>query len=368
MGDNFLSQEEIDSLLKKNKEVDELNETEESDIGSEEKDIMEEVGNMTMSASAAALSNLTGRNVQIKVSEISAISLGELTAGIESSYVSLHVPFKKGLKGNNMLVMEIADASIIANLMMGGDGGDQREELSEIEFSAVSEAMNQMVGTASTSIAKLLSRAVEIDPPMTQIWKNGEEISILGVSNDTTMVRISSRLIVEDLIDGEMMQLYTLDAVKEIAETALHGIGEIESETEKSEKPYVQEHKVNGEPMTEYTDSKMEYKESNVKIQEPVFAELKKQPRQRAPRNIELILDVPLELSVVLGRTKMSIKDILALEPGSIVELNKLVEEPLEIFVNGKRTALGEVVVVDEKFGIRITDILSAEDRARKLG
>ncbi|PLX30881.1 MAG: flagellar motor switch protein FliN, partial [Clostridiales bacterium] len=109
-------------------------------------------------------------------------------------------------------------------------------------------------------------------------------------------------------------------------------------------------------------------KADEVRIQKPVFSELKEQPRQRVPRNIDLIMDVPLELSVVLGKTQRSIRDILALEPGSIVELNKLAEEPLEIYVNGKHTAKGEVVVVDEKFGIRITNILSAEDRVRKLG
>ncbi len=80
-----------------------------------------------------------------------------------------------------------------------------------------------------------------------------------------------------------------------------------------------------------------------------------------------MIMDVPLELDVILGRSRRSIKEILSFEPGSIIELNEVVEEPLDIFVNGKLIAKGEVVVIDEKFGIRITNILSAKERVKKL-
>ncbi len=365
MGDNFLSQEEIDSLLKKNKGVDELEEMKDSDMSSETKSIMEEVGRRTMSASAAALSNLTGREVRMDEPEVSTISFGQLATGLESAHVSLQMQFEKGLQGNNVLLMDISDASIIANLMMGGDGSEVGEELSEMELSAVSEAMNQMTGKAMTEVSEMLSRTVEIDPPVTHVWKSKDEISIPGIASETKLIKISFRVIVEGLIDSEMVQLYALDSANKIVEIMLGGKGGIDSEKEMPEGPHGEE---KGEPLSEYGDSKKEYGGREVNIQEPVFAELKKQARQRAPRNIELILDVPLELSVVLGRTHKSIRDILALEPGSIVELNKLAEEPLEIYVNGKRTALGEVVVVDEKFGIRITDILSAEDRVRKLG
>jgi len=79
--------------------------------------------------------------------------------------------------------------------------------------------------------------------------------------------------------------------------------------------------------------------------------------------NIEIIMDVPLEVTVELGRTSRKIKDILELQPGSIVELNKLAGEPIDILVNGKFVAKGEVVVIDENFGIRITDIINVEHR-----
>lgn len=84
--------------------------------------------------------------------------------------------------------------------------------------------------------------------------------------------------------------------------------------------------------------------------------------------NLHFILDIPLEVSVELGRTRITIHELLQLGQGSVIELNKLAGEPLEILVNQKLVARGEVVVVNEKFGIRLTDIISADERVRQLG
>ena len=260
--------------------------------------------------------------------------------------------------------------------MMGGDGSNPTEELSEMETGTVSEARSQMIGSISIAISTMISKTVEIESPLTQIWKNDEEILIQGIEDETGIVKISFMLIVEDLINSEIIQLYLPDTAKEIIEEMLDGTDSEKLESEQEEEAreedceigHEEEHEASGEEILQKEDaSAMKYSDSGVSIHKPAFSELKEQPGQRTPRNIELIMDVPLELSVVLGRAQKSIRDILSLEPGSIVELNKLAEEPLEIYVNGKHTARGEVVVVDEKFGIRITDILSAEDRVRKL-
>ena len=192
MGDNFLSQEEIDSLLKKSMEVDNMEE--EKGISDEEKDIMGEVGNISMSTAATALSTLLNKAVNITTPQVLTTTFKELVAEFETPYILLQVQFESGLRGTNVLLMNIRDASIIANLMMGGDGSNPNEELSEIELSAVSEAMNQMIGSASTAISTMLSRPVDIDPPFTQIWNSGDEMSLQGIANDTKIVRISFRL------------------------------------------------------------------------------------------------------------------------------------------------------------------------------
>jgi len=89
---------------------------------------------------------------------------------------------------------------------------------------------------------------------------------------------------------------------------------------------------------------------------------------EKKDRNLELILDVPLHVTVELGRAKMVVNELLNLGQGSVVELNKLAGEPMEVLVNDKLVARGEAVVVNEKFGIRLTDILSQSERVEKLG
>jgi len=98
------------------------------------------------------------------------------------------------------------------------------------------------------------------------------------------------------------------------------------------------------------------------------FQHLSESSGSKAPRNIDLLMDVDLPVSIELGRTKMSISDILALGPGSVVELNKLAGEPVDLLVNQKIVARGEVVVVDENFGLRITQLMTQEERLKTLG
>lgn len=102
--------------------------------------------------------------------------------------------------------------------------------------------------------------------------------------------------------------------------------------------------------------------------EEPNFQELKTETPDAAPkRDIEFLIDIPLTITVELGRTKMLIKDLLQLGQGSVIELDKLAGEPMEILVNNRLVAKGEVVVVNEKFGIRLTDIMSATERIKQL-
>ncbi len=93
-------------------------------------------------------------------------------------------------------------------------------------------------------------------------------------------------------------------------------------------------------------------------------------PSQEKPkmRDIDFILDIPLDLVVIIGRTRILVQELLQLTQGSVVALEKLAGEPMEVYVNGKLIGRGEVVVVNEKFGIRITDIISPQERVRQLG
>lgn len=98
------------------------------------------------------------------------------------------------------------------------------------------------------------------------------------------------------------------------------------------------------------------------------FQQLSQPAGSHDPRNIDLLMDVDLPVSIELGRTKLAISDILALGPGSVVELNKLAGEPVDLLVNNKVVAKGEVVVIDENFGLRITQLVTPEERLKALG
>lgn len=366
MSDKFLSQEEIDSLLRKNNSINNVNDID--DLSSQEKDILGEVGNISMSTSATTLSTLLNRSVDITTPRVSITTFNDVVSSFELPYVILQVQFDEGLHGTNVLLMSIKDASIISNLMMGGDGTTFNEEtLSELELSAVSEAMNQMIGSASTAVATMLSRKVDIDPPLTQIGNHDEPIQIKGIEGDTNIACIVFRLTIGDLVDSEIMQLYTLNTAREISDIMMGSIN-----TSPAPKPtnapqrqeVFQEDEIDLEIPRQ--EEKREY-EKKVQVQQPEFVPLKEKSIHTQSRNIDLILDVPLELSAILGRTKKSIKEVLSLEPGSIVELNKYAEEPLDIYVNGKLIAQGEVVVLEEKFGIRINSIVSAKERVETL-
>lgn len=383
MSNGFLSQEEIDSLLggdsNTNNEENSNNEEVLSDI---EKDLLGEIGNISMGSASTALNQIINQTVNITTPVVSITTLKEIKETFETPTVVLDVEYVSGIVGRNILIIKIHDAAVIANLMMGGDGKieEGKKELSEIEISAVQEAMNQMIGSAATSMATMFSREVNISPPLSSIWSEKEEKLSNSIAEDQEIVRVNFRMTIGDLVDSNIMQILPVSTAKKIVSIMM---GQEESEPEapaesKVEAPIPEAKPVEQQPVHNTSPSVQEETysrpiEQPIRAQEPVqvhdakFEPLTNSREGAAPHNIDLILDVPLDISVVLGRTKKSIKDILSLGTGSLIELDKLAEEPVEILVNGKKIAFGEVVVVDENFGVRITSIVSNAERIRSL-
>lgn len=399
MSNGFLSQEEIDALLNGG---DSSSAPQEEELLTDvEKDLLGEVGNISMGSASTALSQIINQQVNITTPVVTITTLEELRKIFQVPNLALEVKYTSGIIGGNLLVMKITDAAIIASLMMGGDGKVSTTELSEIEESAVAEAMNQMIGSAATSMATMFAREVNISPPESRIWSGDSDITINNIDASEKIVRISFRLNVGDLIDSTIMQILPIATAKKIVSIMM---GQETSETVNSANSTpassaspIQENYNASQPQinnqyqgygqnqynNQYVDAGYQnnYAPNNfdvrqkpieqgppVEIQKAQFQPLYPSAEQDHPKNIDLILDVPLEISVVLGRTKKSIKEILALGTGSLVELDKLAEEPVEILVNGKKVAYGEVVVVDENFGVRITSIVSNAERIQSLG
>lgn len=390
MSNNFLSQEEINALL-----AGEALETNESNSGNAEeiltatdKDLLGEIGNISMGSASTALYQLINQKVNITTPVVTITTLKEIKSGFETPNIVLDIEYISGIIGRNILLIKIDDGAVISNFMMGGDGKiKESHELSELEISAVSEAMNQMIGSAATSMATMFGRKVDISPPTAKLLQDSNDIISATISEDEPIVRISFKMTIGDIVDSNIMQVFPISTARNIV-SIMTGQDKVEEELPKfnkemqvsetysepiASKEVIREQPVQSAPRMQeqqnYTTQAQQQKnyEQPVEVHQATFEPLVPQESVPPIKNIDLILDVPLDISVVLGRTKKSIQDILSLGTGSLIELDKLAEEPVEILVNGKQIALGEVVVVDENFGVRITNIVSNVERIKTL-
>ena len=427
-----------------------------------EKDAIGEVANISMGSSATTLYSLVNRKVNITTPVVTLATWKTLLDSYEKPCVFIQIKYTQGLDGTNILVLKEHDVKVITDLMMGGDGTNTDGELGELHLSAISEAMNQMMGSAATSLSTLLQTVIDISPPESSLFdltevKDGKEISpFLG----GTFVKIAFRMQIDDLVDSTIMQLYPIDFAKKLVETfintqmsSLDGTAE---EQPTQVKDSASEQNMQGsaamagttDHMTQPGMDSMGQQSSmnmngmnqmgmnpmgnmgmnqmgstpmgmngmnqmgmnpmgnmgmnqmgmnqmgntpmgmngmnqmgnmngmgmmnqmgmmgmpgqnvqNVNVQPAQFQSFSNDNTgMTGQENIGLIKDVPLEVTVELGRTTKSISDILDFSPGTIIELDRIAGEPIDVLVNGKFVAKGEVVVIEESFGVRITEII----------
>ena len=412
-----LTQEEIDALLNgatsEPAASDSASNEEASSVLSDdllssmEKDALGEIGNISMGSAATTLSVLLGHKVNITTPTVSVDTMSTIQNQYPMPYLVVEVGYVIGINGNNILAIQASDASIIADLMMGGDGLNPQEELTDIHMSAVGEAMNQMMGTVATSLSTMFNKKIDISPPKVNLIDLGAEDKITDlVNNDEPVVKTSFRMEVDGLIDSEIMQILPLDVAKEMVSFLMGGGAEAEAQeapapapepapvaaapapAASAPQPAAPQYAAPPQPpqyaaptqQPQYTAPPMGAQpvyappayannvvSSGVPVQNAQFAPLTNEPVEVNAANISLIQDVPLQVTVELGRTKKSIREILEFSTGSIIELDKLAGEPVDIHVNGQLTAKGEVVVIDENFGVRITEIVSPMERVQSL-
>ena len=425
----------------------------EEELTDVEKDAIGEVANISMGSSATTLYSLVNRKVNITTPVVTLATWKTLLDSYEKPCVFIQIKYTKGLDGTNILVLKEHDVKVITDLMMGGDGTNTEGELGELHLSAISEAMNQMMGAAATSLSTLLQTVIDISPPESSLFdltevKDGKEISpFLG----GTFVKISFRMQIDDLVDSTIMQLYPIDFARKLVETFINTqMANIDEVTEK--KPEQPENDTTAQIPAPGTDNQTQMNNTNlngmnqmgnmgmndmnqmnnmgmngmnqmgsmgmngmnqmgnmgmngmnqmgnmgmngmnqmgnmgmnsmnqmgnmgmnsmdqmgmmgmpgqnVNVQPAQFQSFSNDNMgTTGQENIGLIKDVPLEVTVELGRTTKSISDILDFSPGTIIELDRIAGEPIDVLVNGKFVAKGEVVVIEESFGVRITEII----------
>lgn len=387
MNGDLLSQEEIDALLRGENLYDKVdNDTihhVEDYLNEIEQDAIGELGNISFGSSATTLSTILNQKVEITTPSVSIIRTDRLDEEFPQPCVAITVKYTEGFSGINILVIKQTDAAIIADIMLGGDGTNPSNELDELHLSAVQEAMNQMMGAAATSMSSIFNKRVDISPPVLSLMDIPKGQGVENFPDEELLVKVSFRLTVGSLIDSEIMQILPIDFAKNLVGDLIGNSYEQESSTEqmtsKQNNIYIEDPI---EEITDYSsqfsenfgrengggDSMGNFKQEKPNIQKASFMDFDEDPQvQSNTKNLDILLDIPLQVTVELGKTSRTVKDILELGTGSIIELDKLAGEPVDILVNNRLIAKGEVVVIDENFGVRVTDIANQETRIKGL-
>lgn len=352
MGDGSLSQDEIDALLKGADEVaapSSVPAMEVSPIAGAlsplERDALADIINQSMNAVAPSLGAYLGKNVRISNAYVEVKTLNAIRADFNRQYVQVSMDFTGALRGRNTILFGMNEAGIIASLMMGDDTGTPPPELSEAHQSTLQEFVSQMLSSCATQFADRKGGMVGTTAPNISISTNSSELQ-LPTSNE--VVKITYNINVENLINSKFYHLMDINIASELVRAApMGGMG-------------MQAHFT---PQPQMTAPQM----GAVGVSPVKFPPLGEGVPTNLGPNINLLLDVRLTLTVELGRTTMLVKDILGLGEGSIIELDKLAGEPVDLLVNGKLIARGEVVVIDENFGVRVTDIVSPAERVERV-
>ena len=386
-----------------------------------EKDAVGEISNISMGTAATTLSSLLSQKVNITTPKVEVATWDDLSREYDRPCVMMQISYKEGLAGNNVLILKENDVKIITDLMMGGTGtANPDEPLSELHLSAIGEAMNQMMGSAATSMSSMFNRKIDISPPVANLVETYNELDEgMPAFLNKPFVKVAFKMQIGDLIDSEIMQLYPKEFAQELLNMFTPSSDDSSNsqpqpEPQPASQAPVQQPAPQAQPVQQPAPQAQPVQQPDMNMQQagmmgqavpqqgmamqqgmpmqgmpygygmpmqgmmgqpmPMQGYAQPQDVNVAPaafqpfatdvnpisqkENIELIKDVPLEVTVELGRTTKSIKDILEFAPGTIVELNKIAGESVAVLVNGKYVAKGEVVVIEESFGVRITEII----------
>lgn len=417
--DVITTEEKIELLLKNAGQVESPLNIDDY-LNAEERDVLGEIGNMCMGASVTTMNELLGRKVTITTPSISMHTPDSLGKEYPAPIVVVEVQYTEGLMGNNLLLLKEYDVALITDLLLGGEGNIDPENvvLDEIQLSAIREVMNQMVGASATSLATILNRTVNISTPRSRrLMLRDENLSEL--IHDKILVKISFKMDIENLLESEIMQVWPASFAKDLVKCLLN------PEDETNEILHIEQVAVNGANKDDTSfgqnapnQSEIQYSQaaelynsaqtaktiprstqnaqyapddyaprsndllrsaaqaprngnslgaSPIRRAENVEAKAVRYPAFDAPgpvkqpdvqnENLGLLMEVPMQITVELGKTRKKIRDILDFNMGSVVVLDKIAGGAVDILVNGTPIARGEVVVIDENYGVRITEI-----------
>lgn len=351
--DGILSQDEIDALIREIPEEPKGSPVEVAEEVSEIAPAGFDVDAITgffqehMDSAAGVLSVMLNKKVNITVQNVMGADANDLFAGLEGTVLNVEVDYSGNVSGKSLLIFEESVMAGVADILMGGDGKGKLKAWDELSKSAVTEAMKQVIFAATSNLAKKYKKKISAGDPVVNIVTEDEKGSVDLSFMGSDCIAVEYGINIEDIVYSKFTQVIDNSTAEQIGDFT----------AEPAPKP--------SRPQAQSAPRPSRKPSSSFKAVQ--FSPLSEAKSVEGLGNLGILMDVPMEISVELGRTKKLLKEILELGQGAIIELDKLSGEPVDILVNDRLIAKGEVIVIGENFGVRITDIVSPLERVTNL-
>lgn len=361
-------------------------------------DAIGEIINISLGASATAVATMLDRRVDITTPNVKVVTFEEFEFKRLEPAIGVEITYTHGLSGNNVMIIKKMDVKTIVGLLMGSEIPDEEFEMNELYVSAICEVMNQMMGASATAMSEFIGETVNITTPTSFEIENSDQFKQKYFEPDNNFVSIEFSLSIEGSIKCEFVNLMPIPLVKMLVSRMIPD----QSLLQEAEVSPLAQEAAPAMPQMETPPAAMQPQEPSPQPQyeppaQPQYAEPQTPPAQpqyqqpvappppaapvpnrvidvkpipsesfsgkdalrEAPKdNLELLMDVPLEISVEIGRTRKLVKEIVEFTQGSLIVLDKLAGDQVEIYANERCIARGDVVVVNDNFGVRITEIV----------
>lgn len=387
------------------------------EFSSYEIDAVGEILNISMGSAATAVSELLNAKVWITTPQVSVVKAADLNYDRLEPAICVKIVYVSGISGQNMMVLKQDDVQLILNQLMGNPLVVSPDfEFDEMNISAVSEVMNQMMGASATALSDLLGISVDISTPTPYLIEQTNFCQLAELDPDETIVAVTFNLSVDGVMNSEFMSVMSVDLAKSLSDKMIekfHG-DEAEAQPAKQPAPAPAAQPAPAAPQSAPAPAP----QLAAPAPQPDPAQGMAQPQQPAPGaypyppqgqpaypgygyqnqyaaygaypppvppvniqnaqlhqfdamdfglptdqqdNLKLLMGVPLEISVEIGTAKRKVKDILEFTQGTIIELERQAGAPVDVVVNGNLIARGDVVVIDDNFAVRITEIVKSK-------
>ena len=373
-------------------------------------DAIGEILNISLGSSATSVSQLLGQQVNITTPEVKLMKTKEFDIKLYEPAIGVEINYVEGLSGSNILILKEEDVKVIVGLLLQTDFSDKEFVMDEMNIGAICEVMNQMMGAAATALSQFLNRTINISPPNSFPVANSEQFREKYLKNSEDVVAVYFDLIIGDMVKSKFINLMRVDLAKELVSN--FGLGDMGGtaaapapaqtpqpppettaapapaqtpqpapETAAAPAPAQTSQPAPAVPPTPQPAKAIQPAQPAAAVQPqpypsaaapapgysvtnavyPDFDSQNVKLTHGESNNLNMIMSVPLQITVEIGRTTKKIKEILDFSSGTIVELNRQAGSQVDVFVNGKAIAKGNVVVVDDNYGVRITEVMNSE-------